>query len=95
MKHVRDGLSLKNIRDRLRRSMQSIFESKSLTKEQISQYIKTKNEINKSLKDKKIKYVRNDIAEKVIKNCRCVKKKVMIMQIDKTKKIKDKILENY
>ena len=70
MKDVQDGLSLKNIRDRLGRSMQGIFESKSPTKEQISQYIKTKNEINKSLKDKKIKYVRNDIAEKVIKNCR-------------------------
>ena len=58
----------------MRRSIQGIFESKSLTKEQIGQYIKTKNEINKNLKDKKVKYCRNDIAEKVIRNCRGVKK---------------------
>ena len=54
--------------------MQGIFESKSLTKEQIRQYIRTKNEINKNLKDKKIKYRRNDIAEKIIKNCTGVKR---------------------
>ena len=74
MKDVQDGLGLKNIRDKLRRLMQGIFESKSLTKEQIRQYIRTKNEINKNLKDKKIKYRRNDIAEKIIKNCTGVKR---------------------
>ena len=74
MKHVQNGLGLKIIKDRLRRSVQGIFESKSLTKEQRRQYIKIKNEINENLKDKKIKYCRNDIAEKIIKNCRGVGK---------------------
>ena len=43
MKNIQNELGLENIRDRLGRSMQGIFESKGLTKEQISQYIKTKN----------------------------------------------------
>ena len=43
MKDIQNELGLENIRDRLGRSMQGIFESKGLTKEQISQYIKTKN----------------------------------------------------
>ena len=34
MKDVQDGLGIKNISDRLKRTMQGIFESKNLTKEQ-------------------------------------------------------------
>ena len=34
MKDVQDGLGKKNISDRLERTMQGIFESKKLTKEQ-------------------------------------------------------------
>ena len=37
------------------------------------QYVRSKNEINKNLKGKRSKYCRNDIAEKIIKNCRGVK----------------------
>ena len=73
MKGVQDGLGLKNIRDRLRTTMQGIFDSKELTEEQVKQYIKTENELNKNLKNNLYKYVRNDIAEKVIKNCRSIK----------------------
>ena len=36
-------------------------------------YVKSRKEINKNLKDKKSKYCRNDIAEKIIENCRGVK----------------------
>ena len=54
--------------------MQGIFETKKLSEEQIKQYIRTQNEINKNLKNNLSKYVRNDIIEKVIKNCRSVKK---------------------
>ena len=39
-----------------------------------TKYIRTKNEINKNLKNNKFKYCRNDIAEKVFKSCRGVKK---------------------
>ena len=73
MKDVQDGLGFKNIFDSLIKEMQGIFETKKLTKEQKRKYIRSRNEINKSLKDKKIKYCRNDIAEKIIKNCRGVK----------------------
>ena len=73
MKHVQDGLGIKNICDSVRREIQGIFETKKLTKEQKKQYVKTKNEINKDLKNSKYTYGRNDIAEKVIKNCRSVK----------------------
>ena len=34
MKDVQDGLGIKNMSDRLERTMQGIFESKNLTKEQ-------------------------------------------------------------
>ena len=40
MKDVQDGLSIKNMRHRLGRTMQGIFETKNLTKEQKKQYIR-------------------------------------------------------
>ena len=46
---------------------------KTLLKNKKKQYVRSRNETNKNLKDKKSKYCRNDIAEKVIKNCRGVK----------------------
>ena len=74
MKDVKDGLGIKNIYDSLRREIQGIFETKKVAKEQKRQYVKTKNEINKDIKNSKYTYVRNDIAGKVIKNCRSVKR---------------------
>ena len=62
------------MRDRLGRTMQGIFETTNLTKEQKKQYIRSKNEIKKDFKNKHYKYCRSDITEQVIKNCRGVKK---------------------
>ena len=53
LKDVEDGLGIKNICDSVRREIQVIFETKKLTKEQKKQYVKTKNEINKDLKNSK------------------------------------------
>ena len=56
--------------------MLGIFDNKSLTKEQKTKYIRSEYEITKKnlLDNKNDKYVRNDITEKIIKNCRGVKK---------------------
>ena len=77
MKDVQDGLGIKNMRNRLGRTIQGIFETKNLTKEQKQQYIRTENEMNKNLKNNLYKYARKDIIEKVIKNCRSAKKVMM------------------
>ena len=53
--------------------MQGIFETKKLTKEK-KQYIRSKNDINKNLKNNHYKYTRSDITEEITKNCRGVKK---------------------
>ena len=74
MKNVQNGLGTKNIRKKLRTTMQDILGTKKLIEEQKQQYIRTENEINKNLKNNLYKYARNDIIEKVIKNCRGVKK---------------------
>ena len=72
--------------DRLERTMQGIFKSKNLTKEQKKQYVRSKKEINKNLKDKKSNYCKNDIAEKIIKNRRGVKStKDGVNRLDKEK----------
>ena len=47
---------------------------KNLLKNKKKQYIRSKNEINKNLKNDRFKYCKNNIAEKVIKNCRGNKK---------------------
>ena len=68
---VQKGLGLKSLYDLLRKELSRIYE----TKEQKKRYIKTRKEINKSLEnDFNDKCVRNDLIEKVIKNCRGVKK---------------------
>ena len=64
---VQNGLGLKNISDLLRKEMYGIFETKNITKEQKKKYKRTKEEINKE-------YVKSDLMEKIIKNCRGVKK---------------------
>ena len=52
-----------------------IYEIKSLTKKQRKKYKRTAGEISKELKNdpQNCKYVRNDVVEEVIKNCRRVK----------------------
>ena len=73
MKDVENGLDIKSISDLLIKEMQGIFETKKLTKEQKIKYVRSKFEIVKKFGDKKSKYARNDIMEKIIKNCRGVK----------------------
>ena len=73
MKDVENGLGIKSISDLLIKEMQGIFETKKFTKEQKIKYIRSKFEIIKKFGDKKSKYARNDIMEKIIKNCRGVK----------------------
>ena len=52
-----------------------IYEIKSLTKKQRKKYKRTAGKISKELKNdpQNCKYVRNDVMEEVIKNCRRVK----------------------
>ena len=52
--------------------MYGIFETKNITKEQKKKYIRKKKEINKELKNDyyNYKYVKSDLMEKAIKNCR-------------------------
>ena len=72
---VQKGLGLKNVPDLVRKEICGIFETKNLTKEQKRKYIKTKWEIRKIPTDhSKFKYARSDVIEKIIKNCRGVKK---------------------
>ena len=52
-----------------------IFNTKSLTKKQKMKYVRSKYQITKYPKaDNWLKYARNDVAEKIIKNCRVVKR---------------------
>ena len=56
--------------------MCGIFETKNLTKEQKRKYKRTASEIRKEFKNypQNCKCVRSDIVEKIIENCRGVKK---------------------
>ena len=55
--------------------MYGIFETKDLTEKQNQKYLKSEHQITKKPTDNhKCKYGRNDIIEKIIKNCRGVKK---------------------
>ena len=75
MMDVQKGLGIKNIHDLARKEVCGIFETKSFTEEQKRKYIRTEREISKILTDDyKFKYARSDLIEKLIKNCRGVKK---------------------
>ena len=76
MEDVKTGLGIKNMPQMVRQEMIGIFGTKNLTKEERKQYIRSRNEINKNLKNGYpcYKYSRSDITEKMIKNCRVVKK---------------------
>ena len=51
MKDAQDRLGIKSMSDRIRHKMCGIFETKNLTEEQKEQHIRSKNEINKKLKN--------------------------------------------
>ena len=61
-----------------RREICGMHETDNLTKEQKRKYIRSEFEIIKDFGDKKCKYARNDIMEKVIKNYGSVKKVTMV-----------------
>ena len=72
---VQKGLGIQNISDLVRKNIQGIYETKNFTKKRKRKYIRSKQEINKKpTDDSKIKFVRSDLMEKIIKNCRGVKK---------------------
>ena len=72
---IQKGLGIQKISDLVRKDIQGIYETKDFTKKQKRKYIRTEQEISKKpTDDSKINYVCSDIMEKIIKNCRGVKK---------------------
>ena len=76
MLDVPKGLGLKNISDLIRKEIQGIYETNCPTKEQINKYKRSEAELDlkNSYSSSLIKYVRSDLMEKIIKNCRGVKR---------------------
>ena len=85
IKHVHDGLGVKNMSDLILKEINGSYGTKNLTKEQIRRYKMTereifethdnlsKNELNK--KSNKNVYAKNNIMTFVIKHCRGEEKK--------------------
>ena len=72
---VQKGLGIQNISDLVRKNIEGIYETKDFTKKQKRKYIRAEQEISqKPIDDFKIKYVRSDLMEKIIKNFGGVKK---------------------
>ena len=70
-------MGLKNMPDLVKKEICGIFETKNPTEEQKKKYIRTESEINKKPSDvSKYKHHsdHSDLMEKIIKNCRGVKK---------------------
>ena len=75
MSDIEKGLSLKNIVDTVRREMIGILNVKKRCDKDFKNYKRSLHEITNNITgNSKNKYIRNDIAEKIIKNCRGVKK---------------------
>ena len=71
---VQKGLGFKNIFHLIRKQIQGMYETKYPMEEQKRKYIRNEEELTKQdTNDSKIKYVRSDLMEKVIKSCREVK----------------------
>ena len=75
MKDVENGLGLNRLGGMVENKICGIYEIKHLTKKQRKKYKRTAGEISKELKNdpENCKYLRNDVMEEVIKNCRGVK----------------------
>ena len=75
MKDAQDRLGIKNISDILRKETCGRFGTKDLTERQKVKYIRSEYQITKNFKDSDLyKYAKNKLMEKIIKNCRAVKK---------------------
>ena len=79
MKDVQDRLGTKNISDLLRKEMCGRFNSRERAEKQKMKYIRSAYQITKDLKDSDLyKYPKNDIMEKVLKNCRGLNNVAMV-----------------
>ena len=75
MKDVQDKLGIKNITQHVKDELRSKFETNKLAKEKKQQYLRSEYQIMKvETNNKKDKVVKNKLIEKIIKNCRGVKK---------------------
>ena len=75
MKDVQDRLGIKNISDLVRKEICGRFGTKDLTEKQKIKYIRSEYQIIKKFKDSSLyKYAKNKPMEKIIKNCRGLKK---------------------
>ena len=73
-----------------KKEMCGIFNTQDVTKKQKRKYLRSKYQITKNPEDDNMyKYVKNDVAEKIIKNCRGVKRcNDCINRLDKEKQRK-------
>ena len=72
---VQDRLGIKNISDVLGKEICGTFGTKDLTEKQKMKYIRSEYQITKNFKDSDLyKYAKSKLMEKIIKNCRGVKK---------------------
>ena len=75
MKDVEKELGLSNLPDLVRKEILGILGVKKRCDKDFKEYKRSLQEITRNMKDSvKEKYIRNDNAEKIIKNCRGVKK---------------------
>ena len=70
---IQNGRGIKNISDLVRKEIHDIFETKNPTKEQIKKYKRTEKELNPECNSNS-KFARSNLTEKIMKNCRGVKK---------------------
>ena len=72
---IQNGLGFKNMSDLVRKEIHGIFSTDEPTSKQIKEYKRSLQELTKSPRnDSKIKYVRSDLIERILKSCRGVKK---------------------
>ena len=76
MNDIRQGLGVKNISDLVIKEIKGIFNTNNPTEKQVKKYKRSLANLmnNYSKYSNKIKYARSDLMEKIIKNCRGVKK---------------------
>ena len=74
MNDVQNGLGVRRISAITKKEIRGIIENRNPTREQKKKIIKSGQEINKELEKSRFRYARNNIMEKIIKNCRGVKK---------------------
>ena len=87
---MQNGLGL-NMSELVRKKMHGIFSSDKPTNKQIKEYKRSLQELTKCpMDDSKIKYVRSDLIERIIKNCRGVKKCKNNINREKKRKTKRK-----